>query len=113
MKHFLADDDLSPAEQAEVLELATRLKRAPYDARPLETLAPRERARLRGYLAQDSVDFFAASVLDTVLIGRHPHVGRWEWESAADIDAARTALAAFGLEALAETRRQLSVRAAR
>ncbi len=36
MKHFLADDDLSPAEQAEVLELAARLKRAPYDARPLE-----------------------------------------------------------------------------
>ncbi|HET9420605.1 MAG TPA: ornithine carbamoyltransferase [Nocardioides sp.] len=36
MKHFLADDDLSPAEQAEVLELAARLKQAPYDARPLE-----------------------------------------------------------------------------
>jgi len=36
MKHFLADDDLSPAEQAEVLELAARMKRAPYDDRPLE-----------------------------------------------------------------------------
>ena len=36
MRHFLADDDLSPAEQAEVLDLATRLKQAPYDARPLE-----------------------------------------------------------------------------
>jgi len=30
MRHFLADDDLSPAEQAEVLDLAAALKRAPY-----------------------------------------------------------------------------------
>jgi len=36
MRHFLADDDLTPAEQAEVLELAARLKRAPYDAQPLD-----------------------------------------------------------------------------
>jgi ornithine carbamoyltransferase len=35
-RHFLADDDLTPAEQAEVLELAARLKAAPYDARPFE-----------------------------------------------------------------------------
>lgn len=35
VRHFLADDDLSPAEQAHVLDLAARLKAAPYDARPL------------------------------------------------------------------------------
>ncbi len=35
MRHFLADDDLSPAEQARVLDLAAELKRAPYDAKPL------------------------------------------------------------------------------
>jgi ornithine carbamoyltransferase len=34
-RHFLADDDLTPAEQAEVLALAARLKQAPYDATPL------------------------------------------------------------------------------
>jgi ornithine carbamoyltransferase len=34
-RHFLRDDDLSPAEQAHVLDLAARLKAAPYDARPL------------------------------------------------------------------------------
>ena len=33
-RHFLADDDLTPAEQAQVLDLAARLKAAPYDARP-------------------------------------------------------------------------------
>ena len=35
MSHFLRDDDLSPAEQARVLDLAAVLKRAPYDAKPL------------------------------------------------------------------------------
>ena len=34
-RHFLADDDLSPAEQAQVLALAAELKHAPYDAKPL------------------------------------------------------------------------------
>ena len=35
-RHFLADDDLSPAEQAEVLDLATDLKQHRYDGpRPL------------------------------------------------------------------------------
>jgi ornithine carbamoyltransferase len=33
-RHFLADDDLSPAEQAQVLRRAAELKAAPYDARP-------------------------------------------------------------------------------
>ena len=34
-RHFLRDDDLSPAEQREVLDLAARLKREPYAERPL------------------------------------------------------------------------------
>jgi ornithine carbamoyltransferase len=34
-RHFLRDDDLSPAEQAEVLDLAASLKQAPYDSRSL------------------------------------------------------------------------------
>ena len=36
VRHFLADDDLSPAEQAEVLALAARLKQTPFSERPLE-----------------------------------------------------------------------------
>lgn len=35
IRHFLADDDLTPAEQARVLDLAFELKQAPYDAKPL------------------------------------------------------------------------------
>ena len=35
MRHFLADDDLTPDEQAQVLDLALELKQAPYDAKPL------------------------------------------------------------------------------
>lgn len=35
-RHFLRDDDLSPAEQAEVLDLGLTLKAEPFSARPLE-----------------------------------------------------------------------------
>jgi ornithine carbamoyltransferase len=35
-RHFLRDDDLSPAEQAEILDLAAGLKADRYSARPLE-----------------------------------------------------------------------------
>jgi ornithine carbamoyltransferase len=36
LRHFLRDDDVSPAEQAEILELAMELKAAPFSRRPLE-----------------------------------------------------------------------------
>lgn len=35
LKHFLRDDDLTPQEQKEVLDLADRLKQSRYDAKPL------------------------------------------------------------------------------
>jgi len=35
-RHFLRDDDLTPAEQAEVLRLAAELKKDPFSRRPLE-----------------------------------------------------------------------------
>jgi iron complex transport system ATP-binding protein len=57
----------------------------------------REAARRRGWLGQDRSDPFASTVLDAVLTGRHPHLDRWSWESAADTEIARTALAAMGL----------------
>lgn len=36
VRHFLADDDLSPQEQAEVLELAAQLKKDPYSKKTFE-----------------------------------------------------------------------------
>ncbi len=36
MRHFLRDDDLTPAEQAEVLALAAEVKANPYARKPLE-----------------------------------------------------------------------------
>ena len=33
-RHFLRDDDLSPSEQAEVLDLASQLKSEPYSRKP-------------------------------------------------------------------------------
>ena len=67
-----------------------------------EEHGPRGAARLRGLLPQHQGDAFAASVLETVLIGRHPHCSRWDWESAADEAIARDALAAVQLADLAE-----------
>jgi len=60
----------------------------------------RAAASLRGLLAQTQSDAFPASVLETALIGRHPHLGRWDWEGAADERIARQALAAVGLAGL-------------
>ena len=62
--------------------------------KPLAATARREVARLRGLLLQDDSDAFPATVLESVLVGRHPHLSRWQWESAKDVRIARDALAA-------------------
>jgi len=59
-------------------------------------------ARIRGYLAQQQMDPFASTVMETVLVGRHPHLGRWDWESAADRRIAMAALDEVDLGGFAE-----------
>jgi iron complex transport system ATP-binding protein len=59
-------------------------------------------ARRVGLLTQTTDDPFPSTVLDTVLIGRHPHIDFWRWESDADRELARTALAAVGLASFAD-----------
>ena len=59
-------------------------------------------ARVRGYLAQHQLDPFASTVMETALVGRHPHLGRWDWESLADRDIAAAALAEVDLADCAE-----------
>jgi iron complex transport system ATP-binding protein len=69
-----------------------RIEGATYDA-----LGPRASACIRGWLPQARSDAFASTVLETALVGRHPHLARWDWESDKDADIARQALAAVGL----------------
>ncbi|MBL8446405.1 MAG: ABC transporter ATP-binding protein [Zoogloeaceae bacterium] len=76
--------------------------------RDLSTWPAGELARQRGLLVQQQPDYFAASVLETVLVGRHPHLGRWRWEGPEDIALARGALAQVGLEGF-EGRQVLSL----
>jgi iron complex transport system ATP-binding protein len=62
--------------------------------KPLATTGRREVARLRGLLLQDDSDAFPATVLECVLVGRHPHLSRWQWETAEDVRIAHDALEA-------------------
>jgi iron complex transport system ATP-binding protein len=72
------------------------------DGELLASWPRRALARKLGLLTQTTEDPFPSTVLDSVLIGRHPHIDFWRWESAADRAIARTALAAVALEELAE-----------
>ena len=65
--------------------------------RPLMAWEGKERAQRLGVLFQDNREVFPSTVLETVLIGRHPHLQRWQWEGEADLAAARQALAAVDL----------------
>ncbi|MBT8081489.1 MAG: ABC transporter ATP-binding protein [Gammaproteobacteria bacterium] len=58
-------------------------------------------ARHLALLPQHVDDIFPSTVLATAMIGRHPHVGRWQWETAEDLAIGRAALAAVDLDALA------------
>ncbi len=65
--------------------------------RPLAQWPRRALARELALLPQNVEDPFPASVIETVLLGRHPHIARWQWESARDLAIASDALAAVGL----------------
>jgi iron complex transport system ATP-binding protein len=70
------------------------------DGRPLAQMPARDAARRLGILLQETSDPFPATVLETALIGRHPHLGPWQWEGERDRAAARAALAEVELEGL-------------
>ncbi len=72
------------------------------DGRALRAWPARALAQRRALMPQTLRDAFSASVFDTVLIGRLPHLVGWGWEQAGDRRAAQAALAALGLSALAE-----------
>ena len=51
-----------------------------------------------GLLLQDSNDIFPSTILETVMIGRHPHLKFWETEGKSDFEIANLALAEVSLE---------------
>jgi iron complex transport system ATP-binding protein len=65
--------------------------------RPIAAWPRRDLARQLALLPQNVEDPFPAKVIETVLLGRHPHIARWQWESAQDRAIASQALAAVGL----------------
>ncbi len=65
--------------------------------RAIERWPRRALARVLALLPQNVEDPFPATVLETVLLGRHPHIPSWQWESHRDHAIAASALAAVGL----------------
>ena len=74
------------------------------DGARLSELSRREVALRLGFLAQDLEDAFVTTVFELVLIGRHPHLALWQWETAEDERIARESLAAVDMSAFAERR---------
>ena len=62
-----------------------------------QALGDRAAACWRGWLPQKQQDQFSATVLETVLSGRHPHLSRWAWESADDHALAMASLTAVDM----------------
>ncbi len=74
------------------------------DGAALESLSRRAVALRLGLLAQDVEESFVTTALEAVLVGRHPHLKLWQWESLEDERIARQALTAVDLEDFAQRR---------
>ena len=66
------------------------------------SLHPRQAALRRAWLGQFQADPFGSTVIETAITGRHPHLGRWDWEGPRDAELARAALASVGLQGMEE-----------
>lgn len=78
--HTLAG--LRPPQQGQLL----------LNGKKLSTYPNRDRARQTGVLFQLETNYFPSTVLEYVLMGRHPHLDWWQWESQYDRDIAEQAL---------------------
>jgi iron complex transport system ATP-binding protein len=74
------------------------------DGQPLMQLRRRAVAQRLGLLPQDVEDAFVTTALESVLIGRHPHLALWQWETAQDERLALDALAAVDMRGCATRR---------
>jgi iron complex transport system ATP-binding protein len=68
----------------------------------INTLPRRDVAQQLSLLMQHQEDHFPASVIETILIGRHPHLKSWQWESDEDKNIANEVLELVGINSFAE-----------
>jgi iron complex transport system ATP-binding protein len=68
----------------------------------LASRGPREIARMMASVPQGAITDFAFTVREIVLMGRSPHLGRFEVESLHDRDVADNAMRVMGIGGLAE-----------
>ncbi len=66
------------------------------DGRPIDRLSRRQVARRIAVVPQETQLAFEYTVLEMVLMGRHPHLGLFEMEGPIDVAIARDVLAATG-----------------
>ncbi len=71
------------------------------DGRAIANVDRQRIATRLALLPQYTEDIFPATVFDTVMIGRHPHIGRFRWESGEDRNIALDALRQVDLGDLA------------
>ena len=70
------------------------------DGLEIERYSRRLMAQKLGLLFQAHESNFPATVLETVLQGRHPHIPAWKWEAAEDLNKSLHALRLVELEAM-------------
>jgi iron complex transport system ATP-binding protein len=71
------------------------------DGQQISSLSRQQVATRLALLPQYTEDVFPATVIDTVMIGRHPHIGRFQWETDLDREIARAALLEVDLNDMA------------
>ncbi len=81
---------------------AANAGRVQLEGSPIQSLPRKHIAQRLGVLFQDQEDHFPATVMETVLQGRHPYLRSWQWESETDRDIAEKALAQVDLGGFSE-----------
>jgi iron complex transport system ATP-binding protein len=66
------------------------------------SLDRRDIARRLGLLLQNHDDAFPMTVRETAMMGRHPHLDFWQWESTHEDDIVTAALASVDLDTMGE-----------
>ncbi len=78
--------------------------RVTLEGEPLHAIPRRRRARRIAVVPQETHPAFDYTVMEMVLMGRHPHLGAFAIEGPADLAVSRDALAATGTAHLAQRR---------